>query len=283
MRTEEKLLIKQTLAAYCEQKGSQNKAANSLRGVSAATVSQVLNDNWELITDDMWRNIATQIGYDPNRWVIVETRGYRRMIQLLSDAQAHSLVIAVTGDAGCGKSEAVKTYARSRANVYNLSCSEYWNRKHFMSVLLQCMGVDHTGCTVGEMMDEIIYNLKRKETPLLVLDEADKLSDQVLYFFISIYNQLEDHCGIILCATDYLKKRIQRGVRNNRKGYNEIYSRCGRKFVPMQQVNADDIASVCVANGIEDRKVIEDIIDDCEFDLRRVKRLIQARKMKERG
>ncbi len=95
MRTEEKLLIKQTLAAYCEQKGSQKKAANSLRGVSAATVSQVLNDNWELITDDMWRNIATQIGYDPNRWVIVETRGYRRMTQLLSDAQAHSLVIRV--------------------------------------------------------------------------------------------------------------------------------------------------------------------------------------------
>ena len=41
------------------------------------------------------------------------------------------------------------------------------------------------------------------------VDEADKLSDQVLYFFITL-NKLEDHCGIVLMATDYLQKKITR-------------------------------------------------------------------------
>jgi len=278
MKIQEKENIKAALAGYCDRMGSQNKAANSLKNVSSATVSQMLNGNWDLITDEMWRSVAAQIGYDNRSWVVVETRGYKRMTALLDDAQRNSLVFAVTGDAGCGKSEAAKTYARSHQDVFYLSCSEYWNRKHFMSELLQNMGVDYTGYTVSEMMCDIIMNLKRKDTPLIVLDEADKLSDQVLYFFISLYNNLEDRCGIIMCATDYLEKRIKRGVRCNRKGYKEIFSRCGRKFIPMQAVNADDITAVCKANGVEDAVTIERIIDDSDCDLRRVKRLVHASK-----
>ncbi|MDR3226819.1 MAG: ATP-binding protein [Prevotellaceae bacterium] len=276
MKQIEKNDIKQKLAEYCELKGSQNKAANSLRGVSSATVTQILRNNWDLINDDMWRNIASQIGYDQRAWVVVETRGYKRMYNLLSDAQDNALVSAVVGDAGCGKSEAIKSYAARHKQVFNLSCSEYWNRKIFLSELLQCMGVDYTGCTVGEMMYEIISALKKYEGPLVILDEADKLSDQVLYFFISIFNKLEDHCGIMLCATDFLEKRIKKGVRTNRKGYKEIYSRVNKRFVPIQIANSEDIAAVCMANGILDENEITKIIDDSDNDLRRVKRLVHA-------
>lgn len=238
----------------------------------------MLNGNWELITEEMWRNVAAQIGYDARQWIIVQTEGYNRMYKLLADAQENALVLAVTGDAGCGKSQAIEYYARHHRDVFALSCSEYWNRKQFLTELLQAMGVEATGSTVAEMMSEAILTLKRKATPIIVLDEADKLSDQVLYFFISLYNKLEDHCGIIICATDYLKKRITRGVKANRKGYKEIYSRVGRKFIPMPVVNGEDIAAVCVANGITDRATIEEIIDDSECDLRRVKRRVHAEK-----
>jgi len=280
MTTKEKQQVKQALAEYCNLKGGQNKAAASIKQVSAATISQILNDNWDLISEEMWRSVAAQCGYDPRAWNVVETRGYQRMYELLRDAQFNALVVAVTGDAGCGKSEAIKCYERNNRNVYNLSCSEYWNRKQFMQELLISMSLDSTGSTVAEMMQDIILALKKRETPLLVLDEADKLSDQVIYFFISLYNKLEDHVGIILCATDYLEKRIKKGVRMNRKGYKEIYSRIGRKFVPIQVVNAEDVAAVCKANGIEDTATITEIYEDCESDLRRVKRKIHAIKQR---
>ncbi len=274
------------MQSFCERKGSQNKAAAAMKGVSSATVSQVLNGNWELITDEMWRTIASQTGYERGEWHVVETRGYRRMTSLLADAQRNALVLAVTGDAGCGKSEAVKRYEESHRNVYHLCCSEYWNRKHFMNELLRKMSVEHSGCTVAEMMDEIVTVLKRQDSPLVVLDEADKLSDQVLYFFISLYNALEDRCGIVLCATQYLEKRIKRGIRNEKKGYREIYSRFGKRFIPLQVVNADDIRAVCLANGIDAEYDIESVINDSDNDLRRVKRRIHALKtaaLKEQG
>lgn len=280
MKQNEKEAIAAKLRAYVENKESQNSAAKSLRGVSAATVSQILNGKWDLIADDMWRTVANQIGYDPRRWVIMQTAGFCRMTDILTDAQQNSLVMAVVGDAGCGKSQAIKVYAERNRGVIALSCSEYWNRKEFLGELLQSLGVEPDGSTVADMMREVIRQLKRREGVLIVLDEADKLSDQVLYFFITIYNKLEDNVGIVLCATQYLKKRIERGVRNNRKGYKEIYSRIGRKFIPMPVVNNTDIRAVCAANGINIPKEIESIVEDADNDLRRVKRLVCAFKLK---
>ncbi len=276
MQKNEKQQIAARLKDYCVQKGSQNKAANSMNGVSAATVSKVLAGDWDTISEEMWRTIAAQTGHEAKAWRIAETRAYSRMGFLLDNAREDSLVLAVTGDAGCGKTEAIKNYAATHRHVYHLCCSEYWNRRTFMGKLLQCMGVDFTGSTVSDMMDDIIDTLKRKENPLVVLDEADKLSDQVLYFFISLYNQLEGHCGIILCATNFLDKRIKKGLRTKRKGYEEIYSRIGRKFVELQVVNSEDIAAICVANGITATSAINRIVEDCECDLRRVKRAIWA-------
>lgn len=268
--------IRDRLTEYCDRIGSQNKAANTLKGVSSATISQIINGNWELIRDEMWRNIAAQIGFITRDWVLVETRDYNMLTSVLSDAQENSLVFAVTGEAGSGKTAAIRAYSETNQNVYVLSCNEFWNRKLFMMELLRAMGRDASGNTVGEMMQEIVYNLKKSINPLILFDEADKLTDQVLYFFISLYNNLEDHCGIVLAATDHLEKRIKRGLRLNKKGYKEIYSRIGRKFIQLRGLSTADITAVCIANGIVDKVMIKTVLDDCENDLRRVKRKVHA-------
>lgn len=278
METIQKQQIVMTLNGYVERFGSQNKAANSLKNVSSATLSQMANGNWDLITDEMWRNVASQIGHKAEKWEAVETGVYKLLNHLLNDAKENALVFAVTGNAGSGKTFTVRHFAENNKQVYHLCCNEYWNRKMFMAELLTAMGRDYSGYTVGEMMHEVVSNLKRMEKPMLILDESDKLSDQVLYFFITLYNQLEDECGIVLCATDHLKKRLQRGIKLNKKGYNEIWSRCGRKCIELKGCTASDISAICTANGITDRNTITNIIEDSESDLRRVKRRIHAEK-----
>ena len=268
--------IVNALRTYCERYDSQNRAANSLKNVSSATISQMLNGNWELIKDEMWRNVAAQIGYKEERWEAVETDGYKRLNHYLEDAKNNSLVMAVTGDAGTGKTYAIKHYVAKTKQAYLLCCNEYWNRKMFLSELLTSLGRDYTGYTVGEMVHEAVRALKMQESPLLILDEADKLNDQVLYFFITLYNQLEDECGIILCATSHLQKRIDRGVRLNKKGYKEIWSRLGRKCIELKGVTAADITAICNANGITNPDMIDRIISDSEGDLRRVRRKVHA-------
>ena len=273
---EEKEMIRVRLGEYCEMKGSQKRAATSLVGVSPATVTQIVTGKWELINEKMWRSIAAQIGVKQTRWNIVETRNYKALSDIFSDAQENALVLAVCGEAGTGKSLTAAHYGAENPNVYVLACSEYWNRKTFLRELLRVMGKNPAGDTVGDMVDDVVMELKRRENPLIILDEADKLSDQVMFFFITFYNKLEDYCGIVLMATDYLEKKVRRGLRLNKKGYKEIYSRIGRRFVAMPGLSETDISDVCRANGVEGLREIDTVKKDCEGDLRRVKRKCHA-------
>ncbi|WP_165026738.1 AAA family ATPase [Dysgonomonas sp. ZJ279] len=275
MTIQEKQVIVDALRAYCKRYPSQNKAANSLKDVSPSTVSNMLTEKHELIKDEMWRNVAAQIGCN-NDSKIVKTTVYNELYAILSDHQSDSGVSAIVSAAGSGKSVTSKQYVSENKNAYRIVCAEHWNRKTFMLELLEAMGCDPSGYTVNEMMREVSRVLKSKENPIIILDEADKLSDQVLYFFITLYNMLEDHCSIILLATNHMEKRILRGVALNKKGFNEIYSRIGRRFIKLSGNTYEDMANVAVSVGLTNVQHIEKVVDNSDGDLRRVDKLSKA-------
>nr|DAW15910.1 MAG TPA: AAA domain protein [Caudoviricetes sp.] len=267
------------LRSYVERKGSQKKAANSLDGVSSATINKMLNGtDWETISEEMWRSVAQQTRTKSEGWQLADTSVHREMTMLLTRAQQDALVAGVIGAAGSGKTETCREYADEHRNVYHITCGEHWNRRTFVSKVLKAMGANVAGYTINDMMEEVVDALSRADNPLLILDEADKLSDQVLYFFITLYNQLEGRCGIVLCGTQYLKARIIRGVRLGKKGFEEILSRLGRRFFELAEIGEEDVALVCVANGIESDAKIRKITKESESDLRRVKRSVWAAK-----
>jgi len=280
MKKTQKEQIRKALGTYIERMGSQNRAATSLN-VSGATLSNIMAGKWEKISDAIWRQIDAGINTVSDGWNLAATKDYELLNRLFINAKQNAMVMAITGDAGTGKTAAVKDFASKYRNVYALHCSEYWNRKYFLSELMRRMGRESGGLTVAEMMDEVVAHIKRQEHPLVILDEADKLPDQVLHFFITLFNELEDRAGIILIATNYLRKRILRGVKLNRKGYKEIYSRIGRKFIELRGLGYADVLNICHANGITDAKRIKKVWETSEGDIRRVKMKIMAMKAME--
>lgn len=279
--TLEKEKIARAAWLYVNRFDSQNQAAATLDGVSSATLSHVLNNNWDLIADKMWRILLAALSYNPNEEVIVETRPFKMLQKLFDDAQQNQLTVGIIGPAGTGKSFAIKYFEQTHRNVIHMSCREYWNRKHFLSELLTKMGRPHFGLTIAEMMKEAVRHLFMRENPIIIFDEYDKLPDHVLSFFITMYNELEDRCGFIVIATNHLKKRIERGVELNKRGYNEIYSRLGRRFIELPQISSEDIVQICGANDIP-KNSVQDIVHESDFDLRRVQRKIHAIKSKQK-
>ncbi|MGV0830724.1 AAA family ATPase [Empedobacter brevis] len=278
MTQQDKIIVVENLERYIAQKGSQNKVANEMQGVSAATLSQMRNHNWENIADDMWRKVSAFLGIGASDWKFAETTNSKLLSKLFSDSQALSLVMAITGNAGSGKTETAKYYEADNANVFRLSCNEYWDKKWFLKELLSKMGKESDGMTMAEMMQKVVITFKSIANPLIILDEADKLQDKVLLFFITLYNELEDHAGIMLMATHFLERRIKRGVAAQKKGYREIYSRIGLRFIELKQTSFADVKAVCEVNGVIDDRSISAISKDCDGDIRRVKRLVIANK-----
>lgn len=278
MQHQDKIQIVEALEKMITLKGSANKVAVEMPGVSPATISQMRNHNWDNIAEEMWRKVAAYTGVSSNSWNYAPTRNSSELLQFFQDSQNHSLVMAITGKAGSGKSETAKKYESENKNVFLLSCNEYWDKRWFLRELLAKMGKDHAGLTLPEMMYKTVQLLKSQEKPIIIMDEADKLADNVLLFFITLYNELENHCGIVLMATQYLEKRVKRGAAMEKKGYREIYSRVGLRFIELESTSYSDVESVCKANGIDDASTIRTISKDCDGDLRRVRRLIFANK-----
>lgn len=281
LTTEMKEQVRSALIAYRSNYPTLNRAAESLQGVSSATVSQLCNGKYELISDEMFIRIATQIGFAFDSWNLHEGKTFKEITFTLSDAQAYKNVTWIVGDAGCGKTTAAIEYRRTHRNVFYILCSEDMRRSDFVREIAKQVGAPTDTTNLRDMLENAISMISFLGNPLLVFDEGDKLTDSVFNYFISIYNRLEGHSGIVFLSTDYIKRRMEAGLRYNKKGYKEINSRIGRRFFDVSPTEQNDIYAICQANNLTDRADIEEVLKDArrsDNDLRRVKRCIHRQK-----
>lgn len=282
----EKESVREGLKAYVSKYPSQTKAVGSLKGISAGTVSNILNGRFENISDEMFRNVASQIGgIGTSGWQIVETGAYQEITEVLKDAQTWRNVTWVVGEAGSGKSTTARMYLQEKKEVFYILCSEDMKKGDFVREIARTVGIRSEGYNIRETWNLILDDIIQMDAPLLIFDEADKLTEPVFHYFISLYNKLEDKCGIVFLSTDYIAKRITNGLKFRKPGYKEFHSRIGRKFYCLEPTDANDVYVICTANGVTTKKDIDAVIKEAatvDFDLRRVKKLIhKVKRMQE--
>lgn len=271
-----KVEIKKLTEAKIQLMGSARKYAEKI-GVSPATITNLMGQNWPAIGPAMWKKLAEGCGLNNGKWVTVHTANYKLMHKLLRDAKTYSEVYALIAPAGSSKTHSIDEWCHNNPDSYHIKCEAHWSKKEFLSKLLRSMGENPAGLGVNDLMDAVEEAaIKAQTSPVIVLDEVDKLRDELLYFFICIYNRLQGKCGILICATEYLKRRVEIGIQYRKKGFEELFSRVGGRFVEGKAPMAEDVAAIAKANGITNEAELEYIIRDSRGDLRRVERLVKA-------
>lgn len=272
MTIHDKEAIRQALSRYVSQYPSQRAAAGTLKDISEATVVQITKGNWEQISAAMWRTVGKQVGWQQRQQALVPTKVYGEIYHYLATAQEHGESMFVVGPEGLGKTATAQEYTRTKPNAYYLECASYWNKKYFLLELLRAMGRDGGGMNVYQLMDEALRYLRQQDRPLIILDEVDKLKDEVLQFFITLYNKLHGICGIVWLSTDAIVKRMSGGFTANKSGFREIYSRLGRRPIELPRHGASCLRKVIQSVGITEEEEVHRIINTCEGDLRRIMR-----------
>lgn len=279
MEEKDKRRIQQQLATYVKTSGSQAKASKRL-GIGGATVSAILKGNWEQVSDDMLRRVDAKTARS-REWQIVATSAYTEISNVLERCHHESSVTWVVGEAGSGKTTTARHYASITDHAYYVLCSEDMHRRDFLNTISRSLGFSLPKQNLRESLMDVVDKLLSMDRPLLIFDEADKLSDSVFHYFIQLYNLLEDRCGMTFLSTSYIEKRMQRGLTLEKRGYAEMNSRLGRRFYVIDPTTGVDVFGICKANGVEDKRAIDEIVRDADqyqYDLRRVKKLVQARR-----
>lgn len=272
MKDIEKQAIVGELKIRIRKGESQNSLATRC-GVSGATISQMVNSNWGLIAEKMWRRVMIALKIDFS-WKTANTKNFKMLMSLLNNCKQKSISVGISHDAGAGKSHAYSHYERQIDNTFYLECKTFWTRKNYMKKLLQNFGLTSDG-SIEVMVERLTDHLEGLDKPLVILDQLDKLNDSSLDLFMDFYNVLDGYCAFVVSGVPALKKRILRGCQLDKSGYKEFYSRIGKNFIYLDEITIDDVALICKENGLDDPEKINEIFNMCDGDLRRVKRDVQ--------
>lgn len=282
MTIQEKREIQYKLRIFVSSFTSQKKACTTLEGASESTIIAMLNQDevmWDKISDAMWRTVAAHVGGVVDFDSIVETQNFKILNRYFNLAKKNGASFSIVGNPGWGKTFTSKWYSaiNRKENVYYLECAEYLDKKMFLKKLLLQAGTNSYLKSTGELMENLVRQIRKQKNPLIILDEVDKLPDYVLKFFITLYNELNKHCGFVWLSTDAIEKRMIKGIEKRVIGYPELFSRIGATFITLREPTTDEVAEICQNNGITDKLHITKVcneVKDVKGDLRRVERNI---------
>lgn len=275
---------------------SDQQLATQIGKMSETVINHIRLRRWKddpkMVSAEMFQRVAAFLNIDYNWTVVKEDYNFKKVFLTCAEAQMNSDSYAVSAPPGMSKTEAASDYAR-RKNVFFLACSAHWTKKVFLEKMLQAMGERNAPAEgMSQKCDRIVARLNSSVKPLVILDEADKLNDRIFQFFITLYNDTYTNCGFVFLGSVFFELHVNRRVQENGQGYAEFYSRIGREFTHLLPYNIKHenktkdglarIAVICKANGLKNEIDIQEVFNTCDGDMRKVKRLVQNFKKKEK-
>lgn len=232
------------LKDYIEKtKFSQSKIATML-GVSPAVVSQYLKGEYKGDVEAVNKKVAQMLERQAEKAKDVKTdfvmtKTANRILEICGLAHAMSDIYLVIGEAGLGKTMALKQYVSQNSNVIMLEIDPTFSVKVLLNELCNKLGIVVSGSKSNHhMMDLIVEKLKGSER-LLIIDEAELLA----YKPLEILRRIHDKAGMgmVLAGMPHLRANLRGG-----KGeYKQLYSRVGLALDIKKRLPSEDIALLC--------------------------------------
>lgn len=257
----EKQELKESINAFCTENGLSKAAFGKKCGVSSATLSFIENDSLEKISDEMVLKINSFINS-------YKVDGVYQSYDLLDTCKAcdkarkYHLMIGIVADTGMGKTTAIKFYSQQK-NVFYVSFCKSMKATQFFKELLREMAVPFAG-SLNEMIDKAAEELNKKENPLLIIDEAGKITHAMMLYLQELRDKTSSNCGIVLAGMPYFKANLQKYADKQKEGYAEFLRRVNiwHTYVGLKAKEKEEI---CLRNGITDMEAIVELKRQSRF------------------
>jgi hypothetical protein len=266
--------------------GSDADFSKSL-GINNAVFSRLKSGETErILSDTVWITLGRelQVKVFEDNWKVARTSVYTEIEDNLNFCKELSRSMVLVDDCGIGKTFCTKHIIRKMRNTFYVDCSQAKSKQLFIRLLAKTVGIDNQG-KYYDVLANLKYYITTLEKPLIILDEAGDLEYTAFLELKGIWNGTDGVCGWYMMGADGLRDKIDRGIKNKKVGFAEIFSRFSDEFIKLvpngkadrQAFYSELIGAVASAN-LEDKTKIKPLINKCigkETTLRYLETLIK--------
>jgi DNA transposition AAA+ family ATPase len=203
---------------------SQSKAAQAM-GYSAGVISAYKNRAYNGNVKALEEKIGAWLKREARRLArievpVAETAAMELVRRAVTIAQDEAEIAVVIGEAGGGKTTALRQYAKESYSALMIDVDPSFSKVVLMNAIARALGVEDKG-GMNAVIDRVIEALKDRDA-VLIIDEADYLSEGSLELVRRVIND-KARTGVVLAGLPALEYKL-RNLRNN---HEQIVSRVG--------------------------------------------------------
>lgn len=194
-----------------------------------------------LLSDSKWLELGRkyEVKLREEAWKIARTSVYEELEGSLLFCKESSKSMIMVDDCDIGKTVCSKHIARGLKNAFYFDCSQAKSKQVFIRELAKTIGLDNDGRYV-DVKANLKYSLGNMEKPLVILDEAGDLEYTAFLELKELWNATTGYCGWYMLGADGLQAKVEKGIRNKKVGYREIFSRFSDEFIKITPNGVDD-------------------------------------------
>lgn len=206
------------------KKISQSKAAQAL-GYSSGVISAYKSRSYNGNVRTLEEKIEAWLKREARRLEKVEiptaeTTVLDQVRKAVSIAQDDADIAVIVGDAGTGKTTALRRYEAESHSAFLVEVDPSFTKNVLVTEIARAVGVDPKG-GMTLVISRIIETLRERDA-VLIIDEADYLSDSSLELVRRIIND-KAKTGVVLAGLP----RLEYKLRNLRNDHEQLASRVG--------------------------------------------------------
>lgn len=259
------------LEQYIEDTGLSQAAVAKQLVKSATTINQYLKGTYKgdvAAIDEAVAELVARYQVKDATSDFVPTASATRILEVCDMAHRLSCMNMIIGDAGLGKTTALKHYAATTKNVLLIETDTTYSVRMLLSEICRVSGIIAPRGNPS-MMSAIIDRL-RDSKRLLIIDEAELLNYRALETVRRIHDKT--NIGIVFAGMPRLRANFRGGAGGD---YKQLYSRIHRPYSMDTRLSESDIDMMCEAALGTDafNKPLNDV---CHGNARRLKMLISG-------
>lgn len=253
--------IRTAINQYCEAKGLSKNELATQAGVSGATLSKIENRNWESIDEKLWRKIWIKVS-TADEPELFKTADYSACFAACNSAKKNKFMIGITGDTGTGKTTALTQFAM-RPNVFYVPYDKTMKPKQFFIALLREMGVAFEG-SIHDMVNTIADQLNTLNNPLVIIDEAGKITHSMILYLHVLRDKTRKNCGFVLAGMHYFRTNLIKLSHKQKEGYAEFLRRINQ-WQNLDGLSKKEKEFICESHGITDKETLREMFSIKRF------------------